>query len=414
MPRRRRFTDADVGTLPVPNRGRDEHPDPEQLGLVIRVSHTGVRSFCVLFRVHGERRARADGTESSGAQHRLTLEGRWPKLDLESARAEARRILAQASSGIDPRAERAGAVERAARSTVSALVPQFLEDHRRSVASWRNGDYALRRIPSSWANRPLSSITRADVHAALDAVVEDGKVGAARALREALRKLFRWAEDRDFVVRNPAAGLQRRDLRPNPSAGRALDDEELRAVWLAARAMPEPFGPLFSVLLLCGARLTEVAHAQWGDLDASARAIFVSAERFKSRRDHLIVLGTRAWDILCKVRRRARGDFVFTSTEGESPVSGFTRASNTLRKLAGAIYRKEVGDELAHFRAAHDLRVTCRTRLAELRIPPHVAEAVLGHAQPTLHALYNKADLVAERRAALELYERHVLEVAGG
>ena len=62
----------------------------------------------------------------------------------------------------------------------------------------------------------------------------------------------------------------------------------------------------------------------------------------------------------------------------------------------------------------HDLRVTCRTRLAALGIPAEVAEAVLGHAKQGLVGVYNKWGYLEEKRDALRRYGEHVLALVAG
>ena len=54
----------------------------------------------------------------------------------------------------------------------------------------------------------------------------------------------------------------------------------------------------------------------------------------------------------------------------------------------------------------HDLRRTCRTGLAKLRIPPHIAERVLNHAQERIASTYDVYDYLDERRAALDAWRR--------
>jgi integrase len=60
----------------------------------------------------------------------------------------------------------------------------------------------------------------------------------------------------------------------------------------------------------------------------------------------------------------------------------------------------------------HDLRRTLRTGLAELGVSFEVAERVLNHAMPGLHAVYNRHNYLAEKRAALTLWAEHVLALA--
>jgi integrase len=59
----------------------------------------------------------------------------------------------------------------------------------------------------------------------------------------------------------------------------------------------------------------------------------------------------------------------------------------------------------------HDLRRTCATNMAELRIPPHIVEVALNHNHKAgVAGIYNRA----ERKAALELWAAHVEALATG
>ena len=66
--------------------------------------------------------------------------------------------------------------------------------------------------------------------------------------------------------------------------------------------------------------------------------------------------------------------------------------------------------KLAPF-VVHDTRRTARTRLAQLRVPSHVAEAVIAHARPGLEATYNLYEYLDEKREALEHWANHVRDI---
>ena len=53
---------------------------------------------------------------------------------------------------------------------------------------------------------------------------------------------------------------------------------------------------------------------------------------------------------------------------------------------------------------AHDFRRTFATRLADMGVPHHVIEALLGHALPGVAGIYNRSNLLKEKREALELW----------
>ena len=411
--RRKRFTEQMIERLRPPASGRLELKDALTPALILRVTDRGRKTFSALYKVAGEGGLSASGHPRTGTQHRMTL-GRWPTLRLAAARERAAEIVAAAGEGRDPRTERTETFRSRQASTFAAVVPQFLEDEKRTIASWRNAEMALRKhVLPRWGERPMGDIALLDLHELLDEIRDAGRIGSAREVRKQLSKLFRWAENREIVDRNPVARLRRDDLRPNRDAGRALKDDELRAAWKAAAGLGYPFGPLYQLLMLTGQRRGEWANARWSEIDEEGRLLTVPVERHKSRRGHIIPIPEPAWAVVQALPRWTRGDHLFsTRSSGRTPVSGFNRAAGRLLRDAGELYREATGEGLQPFRV-HDLRVTCKTRMAELRIDFDVREAVLGHAKPDLVARYDKHDYLEEKRAALEQYAGHVMEEVG-
>jgi integrase len=81
------------------------------------------------------------------------------------------------------------------------------------------------------------------------------------------RKLFNWVVGRDLLAASPCDRFKAAELHGPPAArDRVLADDELRAVWRAAEAMPYPYGQLVRMLILTGQRRDEIAGAAWGEL----------------------------------------------------------------------------------------------------------------------------------------------------
>lgn len=57
--------------------------------------------------------------------------------------------------------------------------------------------------------------------------------------------------------------------------------------------------------------------------------------------------------------------------------------------------------DLEYFRV-HDLRRTCRTLLASLGVPGHVAERCLNHKLKGVEGIYDRHDYFDERKEALQ------------
>ena len=82
--------------------------------------------------------------------------------------------------------------------------------------------------------------------------------------------MFNWAVDREIVPDNPVYGMTQADLKNTHEAGRALGDDELRAIWHAAGEIGYPFGPMYRLLILTGQRRNEWANARRSEIDGRA------------------------------------------------------------------------------------------------------------------------------------------------
>ncbi len=157
-------------------------------------------------------------------------------------------------------------------------------------------------------------------------------------------------------------------------------------------------------MILTGARLREVANAKRSEIDATARTLTVPKERHKSKRGHVIPLSDAAWSLIEALPRFNEGEFLFSTTSGVKPVSGFSKTKERLHKAAALN---------VDFRPHHDYRAACETRLAALGFNQDVRDAVMSHAKPGLQRVYNLHGYLDEKRAALDAYAAHILKVVG-
>ena len=411
----RRFTDQMVERLRPPEAGRIELGDEVCPGLLLRVTERGVRSFSVIYKVVGEGGVSVSGRLLKGKQRRITL-GQWPTLRLTEARERAREILSAALEGRDLRDERRAQNLLRAANTLENVAERFIRLHAKpNVKSWRNIDRVLNlHVMPHWGDRVMRDIRRADMHQLLDGLVAAGKTGTAREVRKHLSSLFNWAVDREIVTDNPVYGMTRADLKNTHEAGRALEDDELRAIWHASGDLGYPFGAMYRLLILSGQRRNEWANARRSEIDPDNRLLEIRRDRYKGGRDHIVPLADEAWALVDALPAWPGNDYyLFSTTDGRKPVSGFSRAKSLLDKKAQLILRSSTNDqriELKRYRV-HDFRVTCETRLANLGFNQEVRDAVLGHAKPGLQKTYNKHDYLDEKRAALVSYSNHLIGV---
>jgi integrase len=210
--------------------------------------------------------------------------------------------------------------------------------------------------------------------------------------------LFRWCADRDLLAVSPCTKVKK--PAKHNSRARVLTDKELSAVWAAASDEGHPFGTMTKLLILTCQRRGEVTQMRWDQLDLDRQTWTIPAELSKNGHAHVLPLTDHAKALIEKVPRTA--EVVFPARgNSENVFSGFTRAKTRLDKSS-----KIAGWTL------HDLRRTGATHMASLGIAPHVIERILNHISGTfggVAGVYNRFQYLDEMRAALTLWERHLL-----
>ena len=165
--------------------------------------------------------------------------------------------------------------------------------------------------------------------------------------------------------------------------------------------MGYPFGPLGQLLLLTAQRMREVGMMHRSEIDRENTVWILPADRTKSGREIEVPLSSLALNILGGLPQFTQGGYIFTTTSGLRPVSGFSKM-------------KARTDNLARINGwrLHDLRRTARTGLAELGVPEIIAEKVLNHSpQNILTRIYDRHEYSDEKRDALERWAKRLREI---
>lgn len=386
--------------------------------LGVRVTDRGAKSFVVKIRPPG----------SPFATRRAI--GEVGTVLLDGARNTARDWARQVKLGLDPAVESKEQKHKAAReqtlraaTTFSAVAELYIA--RRLPGQRKAAEVAhiiRKELIPYFGDRPLAEVKRRDVIALIDALVDrprapssagKPKTGAhARNVLTIIRSIFSWAINRDLCEASPCDRIRPKDLIGTKLVrDRVLDDHELRALWRAAGRADYPFGPLFKSLLLTGARKSEVSDAHWSEFDFEANTFAVPAERFKSNTKHVIPLTPAMLSVLDALPHFRRGSFIFSTTFGEKPVDGFSKAKKRLDRLILEELRLSRGDgALLEPWTIHDIRRTVRTRLSAL-CPEPVAELIVGHAKRGLARIYDQHKYLDEMRTALELWEARLRSI---
>jgi integrase len=210
---------------------------------------------------------------------------------------------------------------------------------------------------------------------------------------------------------------------------RTLNDQEIRLLWQAlekAKAAPGIVAALKSLLLLgqrpgevAGMAVTELRHLD----DIGAAHWELPPGRMKARRAHVVPLPPLAREIAVAeiARQRAaspetKPEFVFASKFAERARLARHSLSQALGRIIEGIDVSGNDAELvAKLKAdrptPHDLRRTVATGLARLGIPRDNRLAVLAHSYGDVHEVYDQYERLPQKRAALEMWERHLRNV---
>jgi integrase len=353
--------------------------------------------FGIRLRVSGAqvRRSWVAQYRSSGRTRRVLL-GSAELLNVEQARAAAKKVLARVTLGHDPQAEKIARRQKDTHS-LKGIVADYLAFKQRTVRPRTYGEivrYLTGHFFKPLHNIPIDQITRKDVAARLTKItLENGSITASRA-RIALSGFYAWAMGQGLAEANPVIGTTRpQEAKPRE---RVLDDDELARVWKACS--DDAFGKVIRLLILTGARRAEVGGMQWSELDFERGTWVIPAERVKNGRQHTLPLTPLAISIIESVPRRVGRGHLF-GTRSDGGLSHWHAKAELDQRLTIKPWR------------VHDLRRTLATRLCDLGIAPHVVEQILNHQsghRAGIVGVYNRSSYEREVKAALALWSDHV------
>jgi integrase len=441
------LTDPKLKSLkPAPAGGRYELLDSQIPGLGVRVTDKGQRTFILKTRYPG-----------SQNPTRRAL-GEYPSMSLAEARERASEWRRLIGRGIDPAtvAERERQAACRTQANVFAVVAEdFIREKvlgPKCYDEWKALDWKTppeehkprqrkglevardirRDLSPAWGRRPITDIPRPEIRALIEAKALHAPA-QARNLLGTVKRIFSWAVDKEAygLTASPADTIKPSKIDAigeKKSRERALDDVELFALWRAAKRLPYPAGPVYQLLILNALRLNEVADATSPEFDYRKKVWIIPGERMKGKRSnarpHAVPLIGDSLTILAALPKFKRGDFLFSTTFGKSPVwitdkvkkRVDERMLRTLRALARQRGEDPKKVKLKHW-VNHDIRRTVRSNLSALRVQEEIREAVLAHVRPGIKRTYDVYDYLDEKREALELWAarlRSIVEKAPG
>ncbi len=347
-------------------------------GLLLRVSPDGRKGWSVIYRIAGGGPFDSElGRNRAGSKKRASI-GYWPNVTLAQARAAASAIRAQALSGGDPRpapTTQPTTVEHLITAYCASVRVKLINEKRRLLEMY---------VQPMWGAREIHSLSRGELSQLI------GSLSPSRQfeVRKHVVAMFNWAADHGLVNSNPFAGMRLKiDMKGRE---RALSLREARRVYKAAVGLSYPFGTLYQLLLLTGCRLRELSDAKWDWVDGCE--LTIPGKNRKNGRPHIVPLSAQAMALFKSIGRQ-QGPYIFSTTDGARPISGFSKAKQRLSTALGSEFPPFV---------VHDFRRTVRTQLSRAGVDAITAELVLGHQLSGVMGVYDRYERVKERWCALQ------------
>ncbi|MEQ8807301.1 MAG: site-specific integrase [Rhodospirillales bacterium] len=337
-------------------------------GFGVRIKPSGVKSFVIQYR------------NRHGRSRRVTL-GRYGVMTLEEARTEARQQLSAVSRGSDPRQDRD---EGRSAMTVADLADRYMSDHcegRCKESTIKAHQWLLDKfILPDVGRRSIHELRHSDVDR-LHQSLKETRYNANRVLG-LLKAMYGRARIWGLVEPHvdPTTGVRPfRETRRQ----RFLSMEELKKLAIALDlaeqdgTISRTVGAAYRLLVLTGARLSEIQKLKWDEVDLANGLILLKEHKSDRHGAKAIPLSQAASRILENIERADENPYVFVGMKKNQHITDLQRPWRRIRSRAG----------LADVRI-HDLRHTFASMGISVGGSLPIIGGLLGHRTPQATAVY--------------------------
>ena len=347
-----KLTKRVVDAAQRPTSGEARVWDADLAGFCLRVYPTGRKVYSLKFRVGTRQRWMTIG------EHGKPWAG-GQALTPDEARREAEKAIGQARAGEDATQTKR---DRRMALTVTELIDRYLDEGPATRPAKRESSWKADRGNLNHHARPqlgdrlVTELTRSDVARMIKAVSAGdtaqattktkargratirGGPGIASRVLASFRAMLSWGMEHGVGKENPAKGVK---LAKRATSERFLSREEAGAALAklseleAAGKMAKALGAIIRLLLLTGARKTEIVALRWSEVDLARKRLVLPPERTKAggkTGGRRIALSAAAVDVLQE--QPGREGWVFPSTRGDGHVTGTQKAWEKVRQAA--------------------------------------------------------------------------------
>jgi len=398
------FTKKKIESLPVAKKGKmDMYYDSRIIGLAIRVTGTGVKSFRVRKRVNGKYVPK-------------TL-GRFPDMTIEQARAEAIKALNQFSSGIDPNKE---ARDNKIKGITLLEVMNDYAHHKKNLIKKKTiRDYQILfdKYLFEWSSNEFVGISRSMVEKK-HRTIGKKSIYRANATMRLLRALFNFAigeyEDSNgypIIQYNPVQKISHKKswfrekvrtnvIKPNDLKDwfNAVNTLPLNKVNTTHKNTSETVKDYLFVLLFTGLRPGEAINLTWDNIDFKNNLL--SIKDTKNHEEHTLPLTSFIMDIFKCRKDKSLGSVVFP---GYNPNKSLVNSNRQVKKV--------IENSGVQF-LLHDLRRTFATYADSLYIQHSTIKRLINHKETDVTSVHYIQPSIETLRKPMQQITDYILETA--
>ena len=214
-----KLTDAFIAAYRAPKGSRIEIADARCIGLSLRVTAAGAKSFSFRYR-----------PREGGNPQRVAI-GDYPAVKLGKARAQADKMRAAVALGENPAEQRRE--QRSGGRSFNALADRYLAEHAKRHKKQSSADADERNlrlhVRPKWGKRDYKTIKRGDVIELVEGLIATGKHTLANRVQALISKIFSFAIDASLRDDHPCARMSHRGV--EGVGERVLSNPELTAFW---------------------------------------------------------------------------------------------------------------------------------------------------------------------------------------
>lgn len=332
---------------------KTDYWDTVTTGFVLEVRPNGGKTYYLRYQ---DQRGRQ-------RQHKIACYG-----DVTFAQAKKKAIELRSAVVMngDPAKERE---ELRAIPTYAELAKQHLDHAKTYQKAYENTERIVRiHLLPRWGKVHVDEITQQKIAAWLAEKRGEGLAAATiEKIRVTLGRSFELAMTWNIpgVARNPTKGIPRRPL--NNARSRFLSPAEAKRLHEAvAKSGNRQLTHIVGLLLLTGARVSELLHAKWEHVDLEKRLWLIPTSKTGVAR--YVPLSQAAIDVVAALPRFDRCDFLVPNPKTKKPFTDIKHAWQSARKEA----------KLNDLRI-HDLRHCAASNMANEGVDLYAIGKVLGH-----------------------------------